>query len=141
MRSGMFIALLYAQLDAETKTMSLCSAGQTQPVLFQSETGRARLLETEGDTFPLGLLSDVDYRETNIKLSSGDKLIFYTDGIVEAVNESNEMFGFERLLEMVEGIEAETAEGMLKEIQENVNRFVGKADQHDDLTVIVLSTK
>ncbi|MFZ0133646.1 MAG: PP2C family protein-serine/threonine phosphatase, partial [Desulfobacterales bacterium] len=86
-------------------------------------------------------LSDVDYRETNIKLSSGDRLIFYTDGIVEAVNESNEMFGFERLLEMIEVIEAETAEGMLEEIQENVNRFVGKAEQHDDLTIIVLNTK
>jgi len=139
--SGMFIALLYAQLDAKTKTLSLCSAGQTQPILLQSETGRARLVETEGDTFPLGLIADVDYRETNIKLCSGDKLIFYTDGIVEAVNESSEMYGFERFLALVEQIGTESADGMLSAIQEDVKRFVGQVDQHDDLTVIVLNTK
>jgi serine phosphatase RsbU (regulator of sigma subunit) len=57
------------------------------------------------------------------------------------VNESNEMYSFERLLGMIINTEAETAEGMLKDIQEHVNRFVGTADQHDDLTVIVLNTK
>ena len=141
LRSGMFIALLYAQLNAKTKTLSLCSAGQTQPIHLDSNTGRARLVQTEGDTFPLGLITDVEYRETNIKLRSGDKLIFYTDGIVEAVNESNEMYGFERLLALVERNGTESADGMLMVIQENVKQFVGQADQHDDLTVIVLNTK
>jgi len=72
-------------------------------------------------------------------LLSGDKAVFYTDGIVEAMNEKEEMFGFERLLEVVQECKAMPADSLLKEIMERVNEFAGGAAQHDDLTVIVLS--
>jgi serine phosphatase RsbU (regulator of sigma subunit) len=135
--SGMFVALLYAVLDAQDHYLGLCSAGQTQPIHFSSKTGEAVLVETEGDTFPLGILEDPQYEETKIQLTPGDKIVFYTDGIVEAMNEQNEMFGFERLLEVVQGAKSMTADSLLKEIIDRVNAFAGAAPQHDDLTVIV----
>jgi sigma-B regulation protein RsbU (phosphoserine phosphatase) len=137
--SGMFVALLYAVLDAQDQYMGLCSAGQTQPIHFSTKTGEAILVETEGDTFPLGILEDSQYEETKIQLAPGDKVVFYTDGIVEAMNVQEEMFGFERLLEVVQGAQAMTADSLLKEIMDGVNAFVGKAPQHDDLTIIVAS--
>ncbi|MCJ7681279.1 MAG: PP2C family protein-serine/threonine phosphatase, partial [Candidatus Aminicenantes bacterium] len=137
--SGMFVALLYAVLDAQDQYLGLCSAGQTQPIHFSSKTGEAILVETEGDTFPLGILEDSQYEETKIQLTAGDKVVFYTDGIVEAMNEQEEMFGFDRLLEVVQGAKSMTAESLLKEILDKVNEFVGGAAQHDDLTVIVVS--
>jgi serine phosphatase RsbU (regulator of sigma subunit) len=98
-------------------------------------------VETAGDTFPLGILEDANYEETRLQLAIGDKIILYTDGIVEAMNEKEEMFGFERLQEVV--LEAKSAEAdlLLKEILEKVNDFAGNAPQHDDLTVIVVSVE
>jgi len=135
----MFVALLYAVLNAKDRMLSLCSAGQTQPIYFSSNAGGASLVETEGDTFPLGILEEVDYQETQLQLAPGDSVVFYTDGIVEAMNEQEEMFGFDRLTEVVQGAHLMSAESLLKEIIDRVNAFVGKAPQHDDLTIIVVS--
>ena len=138
-KSGMFVALLYAVLNAEDKSLGLCSAGQTQPIHWSSETGEAILVETKGDTFPLGILEDVGYQETRLHLAPGDKIVLYTDGIVEAMNDKEEIFGFERLLEIVQEASSMTADALLKEILGKVNAFVGGAIQHDDLTIIILS--
>jgi sigma-B regulation protein RsbU (phosphoserine phosphatase) len=137
-KSGMFVALLYVVLDGQDKSLNLCSAGQTQPVLLSARTVEASLVETEGDTFPLGILDDANYEETRLQLEAGDRVVFYTDGIVEAMNDKEEMYGFERLLEVIKGSQSRTAELLLKEILESVAEFAGEADQHDDLTAIVV---
>jgi sigma-B regulation protein RsbU (phosphoserine phosphatase) len=136
---GMFVALLYAVLDPSTQRLSLCSAGQTQPVYISGQDGTATLLQTRGDTFPLGILDEADYETTQLQLSSGDKIIFYTDGIVEAMNEAREMFGFDRLLALVRENTDLSAEALLQKITDGVNAFTGHADQHDDLTIIILN--
>jgi len=138
-KSGMFVALLYAVLDGRNKMLSLCSAGQTQPIYFSSKTGEARLKDTLGDKFPLGILDEADYQETQIRLEPGDRLVFYTDGIVEAMNANKEMFGFDRLLQVVREARSMNADSLLKEITNQVNEFCGGAPQSDDLTVIVVS--
>lgn len=138
-KSGMFVALLYAVIDAKNRTLSLSNAGQTQPVYLSAETSKANLVETIGDTFPLGILEDSKYQETQLQLAAGDKMVFYTDGIVEAMNKQEEIFGFERLLEVVQGARSLSADSLLKKIIESVNQFAGDAEQHDDLTVIVVS--
>jgi sigma-B regulation protein RsbU (phosphoserine phosphatase) len=71
-------------------------------------------------------------------MAPGDCLILYTDGIVEAENENGEMLGFERLLDIVAKTDATGADQILKTIIDEVNRFVGDAPQHDDLTVIAI---
>ena len=137
--TGMFVALLYGVLDARERTLILCSAGQTQPIHLNSETGKVSLVETIGDTFPLGILDDVEYQDTRLRLGPGDKVVFYTDGIVEAMNEQQEMFGFERLVDIVQESKAMGAEFLLKEILDAVNDFTAGAEQHDDLTIISIS--
>ena len=139
-KTGMFVALLFAVLNSENRTLTLCSAGQTQPIHLSAKTGEAKLVGTEGDTFTLGVLEEVDYQETQLELTPSDKVVLYTDGIVEAMNEKDEMFGFERLLEVVQEAKSMTADSLLKEMMVRVNEFVGDAAQHDDLTVIVIST-
>jgi sigma-B regulation protein RsbU (phosphoserine phosphatase) len=138
-KSGMFVALLYGVLNARDRTLSLCSAGQTRPIHLSVKTGEASLVETVGDSFPLGILEDADYQDTRLKLVPGDRVVFYTDGIVEAMNEKEEIFGFDRLLEVVKGSKSKNAESLLKDILDSVNEFAGGAAQHDDLTVIVVS--
>ena len=140
-KSGMFVALLYAVLDPIEKSLALCSAGQTQPIYHAINTGEADFVETVGDNFPLGIVEEADYKETNVFLSKGDRVVFYTDGIVEAKNEKEEIFGFDRLQEIVKEKGALSAEPLMKEILDQVDAFVGSAAQHDDLTVIVLAVE
>ena len=142
--SGMFVALLYVILNANYRSLNLCSAdhaGQTQPIHLSADSGQAVLVETKGDTFPLGILDDANYEETNLQLMPGDKVIFYTDGIVEAMDPQEEMFGFERLLEIVQSSPTFSADELLQEIMDKVAEFTGNAPQHDDLTVIVLNVQ
>lgn len=138
-KTGMFVALLYAVVDAAKRSAILCSAGQTQPIQFSSATGETALVETKGDTFPLGILEDVNYEETDIQLLPGDSVVFYTDGIVEAMNAQKEMFGFDRLLSVVKESGPQGAQQILKHILAHVEQFTGDAAQHDDITVIVVS--
>jgi serine phosphatase RsbU (regulator of sigma subunit) len=140
-KSGMFVALLYAVINSQEQILTLCNAGQTQPVLMSAKTGAATLVETMGDTFPLGIFDEVNYEENRLQLVPADKVVFYTDGIVEAMNEKEEMFGFDRLVAVVQGARSMSANALLNEIMNRVNAFVGGAAQHDDLTVIVVSVE
>lgn len=136
-RKGMFVALLYGVVDPAKKTLALCSAGQTQPILIPNE-GTPILIETEGDRFPLGIVETCDYQETTIKLGQGDTLIFYTDGIVEAMNEQEVMYGFDRFQRVLQEGRRLTADRLLEHIIADVSDFVGDVEQHDDITVVVI---
>jgi sigma-B regulation protein RsbU (phosphoserine phosphatase) len=138
-KSGMFVALLYAVHDAEDGSVSLCSAGQTQPLLLSAKTSEPTLVETVGDTFPLGILDEANYEETQLQMEPGDKVVYYTDGIVEAMNKNEDMYGFDRLNEVVKSSTAENAEDLMNDIIKDVSDFTGAAPQHDDLTIIVVS--
>jgi sigma-B regulation protein RsbU (phosphoserine phosphatase) len=138
-KTGMFVALLFAVLDSKDRTVTLCSAGQTQPVHLSAKTDEAMLVDTEGDTFPLGILEDASYEETRLQLEPNDKIVLYTDGIVEAMNAEEEIFGFDRLLDVIKKASSLSADELLKVIKDKVNEFVGDAEQHDDLTIIVIS--
>ena len=116
----------------------MCSAGQTQPVYLSAETGEVKLIETEGDTFPLGILESAEYEETRLDMSPGDAIVFYTDGIVEAMNAKEEMYGFDRLEAVVKASAALSAQELMDKILQDVNTFVSGAEQHDDITVIIV---
>ena len=138
-KSGMFVALLYAVHDAEDGSVALCSAGQTQPLLLSAKTPEPTLVETVGDTFPLGILDEANYEETQLQMQPGDKVVYYTDGIVEAMNKNEDMYGFDRLNDVVKASPAENAEDLMNDIIKDVSDFTGAAPQHDDLTIIVVS--
>lgn len=137
-KSGLFLALLYAVIDTRTGGVAFSSAGQTQPIHYSYGTGKAVLIDPKGDNFPLGILDDVTYEDTVFPMEKGDRLILYSDGIVEAMNAEEEMFGFERLLQTIEETGLGSAEEVLGSILERVDVFVGKAPQHDDITCIVI---
>ena len=65
-------------------------------------------------------------------------MIFYTDGVVEAMNKKEEMYGFERFLEVIKKNRGQKVDAFLEKLIEDINSFVGKAEQHDDLTIVVI---
>jgi len=94
-----------------------------------------------GDHFPLGILDEAEYQETKIQLEPGDRIIFSTDGIVEAMNGKKEILGFERLLEMIKEAKSGDANSLMKQILERVDKFAEGAPESDDLTLIVISVE
>ena len=76
--------------------------------------------------------------ETEVPLTSGDVFVFFTDGISEAMNARGELFGEDRLKEVLQGDGIPTSEDLRDRVLEEVRRFVGEAPQHDDMTMVVL---
>jgi len=135
-RKGMFVALLYAVLDPRARTLTLSNAGQTQPILCAPGADPA-YVTTDGDTLPLGIVADCDYQEAKLSLPRESVVVFYTDGAVEAMNGQEELYGFDRFLASVHEGRNLDAPALLDRLLEDIARFVGGTEQHDDITIIV----
>jgi sigma-B regulation protein RsbU (phosphoserine phosphatase) len=127
--SGRFVTMLFAVLNPSTRTLTFASAGHLPP-LFASEQG-ARFLDSERG-LPLGL-GRGEFSETQIQLCPGARLVFYSDGITEATNGSDEEYGRERMRDHVLQ-PAASADSILAEVRS----FANGEGLHDDATVIFL---
>jgi len=125
--AGKFVTLVYAVLDPATRTVTFANAGHLHP-LFIDETGE-HFLETERG-LPLGLGCG-DYSESQVKLSEGSRLVFYSDGITEAVNAADEEYGSGRL-----AAHASTPEASAVSIVDEVRAFSNGAGVRDDASVV-----
>jgi sigma-B regulation protein RsbU (phosphoserine phosphatase) len=127
--AGKFVTLVYAVLDPATRTVTFANAGHLHP-LFIDGTG-AQFLDTERG-LPLGI-SCGDYSETSVTLSEGSRLVFYSDGITEAVNEEEQEYGLARLAEHAIGSAASAVS-----IVDDVRAFANGTAVRDDATVVFL---
>lgn len=124
---GRFVTMVYAVLDPVHRTMTFANAGHLRPLLVDSFA--ARFLDTDTG-MPLGL-GFGSYSEVTVHLPEGSRLVFYSDGITEAVNPSEEEYGAERLRNHVAGGQASAAS-----ILQDVRSFANGASLADDATVI-----
>jgi serine phosphatase RsbU (regulator of sigma subunit) len=140
-KKGMFVALLYAVLDPQGKTLRLSNAGQTQPIICARDGSAPVYIDTEGDKFPLGIVKKCRYRETCVPLKSGDTLVLYTDGVVEAMNAHKELYGFGRFMAAIAAGRHLTSEELVERLIDDVSHYVGDTEQHDDLTLVVVQVQ
>jgi serine phosphatase RsbU (regulator of sigma subunit)/predicted ester cyclase len=132
--SNMFVTCFYAILEPESGTLSYANAGHDLPYL-RRRGGDAEELRARG--MPLGLMPSMGYEEKEIELDTGEGVLFYSDGLVEAHNPKGEMFGFPRLQALVaeHGEERSLGDSLLEELYS----FVGKGwEQEDDITLLTL---
>jgi len=135
-KSGMFVTLFYTVADPGKKTLTYVNAGHNPPLLFRAGGGRPTALKGTG--IILGVMPEADYGEETIHLASGDLVLFYTDGVTEAINPSEEQFGEERLIETVAGALDLPAAEIVERVRDAVMAFSGDEPQFDDLTLMVL---
>ena len=130
-----FIALNLAILDETKKQIDYANGGQPYPVLKRGND----IIEIENSDLPLGSMKTVQYESITFDLNEGDVLIFHTDGLIEALNTEEEMYGTERLKESVSRIpDSSSAEVVVQHLVKDVHDFVGEAEQYDDLTIVVV---
>jgi phosphoserine phosphatase RsbU/P len=143
--SRSFITMTYAVLDLGNRTMTYARAGHTPLIYFpaKASSGGAQVLIPNGMVLGLriegaaGMFSDL-LEEKQIALQTGDIILFYTDGITEAMNARSDLFGESRLSRIVEE-HGHLESGELRErILREIEAFVGSADQHDDMTMILI---
>jgi CHASE2 domain-containing sensor protein len=140
-KKGMFVALAYTIWDSQHKTLTLSNAGQTQPILCPSDGSKPVYVDTPGDKFPLGIVKKCHYEATQIPLQGGDVLVLYTDGVVEAMNAKGALYGFERFMAAIEAGRGLSANALLEKLMDDVSRYVGDAEPHDDLTIVVVQVE
>lgn len=135
-KSGMFVTLFYAILDLKKNTLDYVNAGHNPPVLFIIDTGSLECLSTNG--IALGALDETQFEEKKIKLEDGDVVVFYTDGVTEAVNKHGEFFGEKRIYKLVKNNSDLNAQELVFKIKDSVIEFSEGQAQFDDITLMVL---
>lgn len=132
-----FITLFYARLDPASRTLSYTSAGH--PVWIVADDGTIITLRCEG--LPLGILPDMEYDTVeSVQLSHGDILVMPTDGLYEAMNDSDRLFGSRELLELVASSRRSTAAEIRDEVIERILQYCHPHGPHDDLTLMLVKS-
>ncbi|MCX8028667.1 MAG: SpoIIE family protein phosphatase [Brevinematales bacterium] len=130
-----YATAFYCVLDAERKILNFSNAGHGPLLLFRNKSKEFELLDTEG--MPVGIMPGVEYGQDFVILDKGDIGVLYTDGITEAMNDVHDLYGLERLKDVVYKNHELTAKEITEKVLEDVNKFVAGAPQHDDETMIV----
>ncbi len=142
-REDMFISMAYSILDAAAGTLTLCRAGHDPALLFRRETGKVELLRSPG--LALGIDSGAVFervtRDFEIEMKSGDCVLFYTDGVKEAVDLHEEEFGMERMSEAFRLAAPLGAEAILVRMQADLKNFTGEGPQMDDITLVAIEKR
>ena len=137
-RLSMFVTLFYAVLDFKKQTLKYVNAGHNPPLLFEGEGTDVVMLGAKG--IALGVIPDITLEEKEIPLGKEALVVFYTDGVIEAINGKEEQFGEGRLIKLIEENSKLPAQEIVNKIQLDVAAFAGEQPQFDDLTLIVLKS-
>ena len=128
-----FVTAIYGILELKSRHFHFVRAGH-EPLLLRRHNGRIETLAPAG--FPLGLLPSRDFiagmEIQTVQLESGDRLLLFTDGLTETMNENGDEFGLERILQTLRNSDGDD----LHELQSAVIEFAQNAPQHDDLTIL-----
>jgi len=135
--TGMFVTVLAGIYDYDTQTFHYYSAGHN-PAIVRREDGNIEVLRHHG--IAMGVLPTKDQFAESIQLKRGDAVILYTDGVTEAHNEKYELYGEERLIQLIRSEGWRNASELVERIVTNVNEFAGTAPQHDDITLLIMKT-
>ncbi len=139
--SAQYVAMVYAVWNDENMTLQIANAGATQPLFYRArpDGGTVDIVRAEG--FPLGLFPEVSYEEISLATRPGDALVFLSDGITDAQNADGEMFGTERVAELMRRHSHASAADLALAIAAEVTAFEEDTERFDDQTVLVLRVR
>ena len=133
-REGLFVTVWLGILDMITGKVVAANAGHERPAVMHAGGDFELIDDPHG--LAIGGIEGMKYKEYEFTLNAGDKLFLYTDGVPEATNAEEKLFGKERMLEALNAVKNETPQGVLKGVRRSVDGFVQQAEQFDDLTML-----
>ncbi len=129
-----YITFFYGIIDSREKKLRYCNAGHNPPILLR-RSGSEMLLQKGGTV--LGWLKNMHYEEQVVDISEGDEIIFYTDGVTEAMNPKDEEFEETRLLEIIRRCTDSSPRTIIDEILKGIAIHAEGTPQYDDLTLVI----
>ena len=136
--TGQFVTVFLGMLHPSTGMLEYCNAGHLPPLICSAGSNGhpLRLLRTG---IPLGILEDQSWGTNEVKLNPGDLLLLYTDGVIDAINESTDNFGEQRLHESLWSRFGQPASLLLDGLSEDIKAFTGESRQFDDIAMVVVN--
>jgi serine phosphatase RsbU (regulator of sigma subunit) len=138
-KSGMFATAWIGMIDTRTMILTYTNAGHNYP-LFSHAGEDYEIVKKKHGVFLAGM-DDTVYRSDEIRLSPGDRLFLYTDGLTEAHNEAKELYGLDRLKVLLTGLGSDITGDDLEKIVSDIEDFAGDEPQFDDMTMVMVEIK
>jgi hypothetical protein len=135
-RAELFITLFYLQYHTATREASYASAGHSPTLLWRASTQECTRLDPEG--LIIGVKEEFTYEQETLKLEDGDVLLLYTDGLIEAENQDNELFGDERLAKLLSEKRHLAPQELIRYIVDQVRLFTGHDSFQDDVSMVIM---
>ena len=132
----MFVTVWLGVLEISTGVLTAASAGHEYPAL-KPFGGRFELVK-DMHGFVLGGMENTRYREYTLELATGSMLFVYTDGVAEATDSAETLFGTERMLTALQSVQNDSPEEIVATVKAAVEAFTGSAPQYDDLTMLCI---
>ena len=136
---GLFITAFEGVLDLRTGEFRFVNAGHEPP--FIAHAGQPFALHKIRPGFVLAGMEDIRYKGNSIQLEPGDKIFLYTDGVTEATDAANNLYGMERLTNILKSVTDKQPDDILPAVKKDIDTFVGNAPQFDDITMLCLEFK
>jgi sigma-B regulation protein RsbU (phosphoserine phosphatase) len=130
-----FATLFYGILDCRRHTFLFSNAGHDNPFVLNANVQKMRL-KTGG--IPLGMVEDFVFEEETISLEPGDLIVMCSDGIAEAMNNRDELFGEEKLTDVLVQHHPQSPQGIIGAVLHAAKTFAGSTPQSDDMTMVVI---
>ena len=134
---GQFVSIIYAVWDENERTLQVANSGLPRPLYCHD--GKLEVIEATG--LPLGLFDDADYDEFSFRTKPGDMFVFFSDGMLDARNQDGEMFGRQRVEQIVARAVDKPADWVVDSLFKAVLDHAGAEDPFDDQTVVVIRVK
>ena len=134
---GMFVTAFEGVLNLETGELTYVNAGHELPFVFRKKDGAFTPVKVRAG-FVLAGMDGLKYRAGTMQLEEGDVLFQYTDGVTEATSASKELYGMTRLGAVLNANSDKTMDGLLRAVKDDIDLFVGDAEQFDDITMLGL---
>ena len=137
--SGMFVTAWMGKINLSTGTISFANAGHNPPVIVHAN-GECEYLKSRTG-FILAGMEGIKYRANEITLNKGDRIFLYTDGVTEATDINETLYGEERLMAYIDKNKNLKADALLTGLKEDIDLFAGDAPQFDDITMLIFDYK
>ena len=134
-KSSHFVTSWFGILDIRNGKLEYVNAGHNPPLIYSKKENKFEYLKTKSNLI-LAIMDDTKYNKNEIDLDIGDRLFLYTDGVTEAINENEEQYGEKRLQDYLNNNLEQNIENTIDGLKEDIDNFVGKAEQFDDITML-----
>jgi sigma-B regulation protein RsbU (phosphoserine phosphatase) len=139
-RAGKFVTCFCCVVDTLRKEIVYANAGHQEQYLLKSRTGKIVRLQARLN-LPLGVLPDKQFQEKRIRYDYGDVLLFYTDGVTDAVNPKCRHYGERRLRWRLRRSKGASSEDIIHELIDDIKKHQGRAEPADDITLMAINIK